>query len=450
VAERRVRWAFWVLLGLIIAAWGLRLYRLDAQSLWYDEGVTAQVVRQGLTGLTRWTADDIQPPLYYYIVAGWVRLAGASEWALRFPSAAWGVLIVPLIYALGRRLYGTMAGLLAALLVGGAPLYVYYSQEARMYTQLTALGLVVTYVLVRALQTGDDHARQRWWAAFAIAGLAAVYTHYFAFFLLVALALATAASFVLRPPLAVSHQPSAISHQPSATHDPSSIIRRSASCILHLAAEPILAVAVILVGYLPWLPFVFHRYQVDASYWQGQLKPGEALRHVWINFTLGAPQTTLERDAVRIGWGFAVVAALALVGLLCRGRRTVWATMVLLSYLLVPVVLILILSSRTPKFNPRYLMLASPAFWLLIATGLNTLIHPRSSLNPRSSPGPTAETAPHAAGGATVHENPFPPGVIPRSAVCDEESPPSQRWSLSWPSACPGPSPWGRHRGQGL
>ncbi len=364
--ERRTRW---ILLGLIVIAWAVRLYRLDAQSLWYDEGVTAQVARQGLVELTRWTADDIQPPLYYYVVAGWIRLVGASEWALRFPSAAWGLLIVPLMYALGRRLSRRPAGasvqspartgLVAALLASGAPLYMYYSQEARMYTQLTALGLMVTYALVRAAQSASASDRLCWWGAFTLAGLAAVYTHYFAFFLLLALLVAIA----LRPSPVVPH--------------PSSMILRRRPL-----AEPVLAFILIGLGYVPWLPFVLHRYQVDASYWQGQLKLGEALRHIWISFTLSAPQVMLEADAVRLGWGFAIVTALALMGLLWQGRDTAWATAILFSYLLVPVALILLLSSRTPKFNPRYLMLASPALWLLIAGGLNALFRPRNSGSP--------------------------------------------------------------------
>jgi hypothetical protein len=401
--------------------------------------------------------------LYYYVVAGWVRLAGASEWALRFPSAVWGVLIVPLIYALGRRLYDPAAGLLAALLAGGAPLYVYYSQEARMYTQLTALGLVVTYSLVRALQAGDGRARRRWWAAFTIASLAAVYTHYFAFFLLAALALATGYWLLTMNSLSLRQtQPvlPALDGRPGwpgpggkpwgqaqgATPSSPEFPLPRALFPRILLREALLAVAVILLGYLPWLPFVFHRYQVDASYWQGQLKLGEALRHVWINFTLGAPQTTLERDAVRVGWGFAAVAALALAGLLWRGRgrptgRTAWATTVLLSYLLMPVILILILSSRTPKFNPRYLMLASPAFWLLIAAGLSALISRWGSLSSRSFPGLTARTVPHAAGGATANENAPERDVMlpvlavrPGSGVCGAKHLRPRQVSLSWPS----------------
>ena len=61
---------------------------------------------------------------------------------------------------------------------------------------------------------------------------------------------------------------------------------------------------------------MLNRYAVDRSYWQGALKINEALRHVAISFTTGAPETMLERDAVRLlpWFGVAlVVAAGALV-----------------------------------------------------------------------------------------------------------------------------------------
>lgn len=80
----------WSMLGLLLFAFGLRMVRLDHQSLWYDEGVTATIAQRSLTELTTWTARDIQPPLYYYLVAFWGRFAGWSEWSLRFPSLFWG------------------------------------------------------------------------------------------------------------------------------------------------------------------------------------------------------------------------------------------------------------------------------------------------------------------------------------------------------------------------
>ena len=69
-----------------------------------------------------------------------------GEWTLRFPSVVFGVLTVPLMWAVGRRLMGRGAGVAAAWLTAVHPLYVYYAQEARMYTQLVFLSILAGYL----------------------------------------------------------------------------------------------------------------------------------------------------------------------------------------------------------------------------------------------------------------------------------------------------------------
>jgi len=156
----------WLFAAILLLAFVLRVYRLDIQSLWYDEAVTAQVAAQGVAELTRWTADDIQPPLYYYLVAGWTRLAGRGEWALRFPSVFFGTLTIALLWALARRLFGRgtrgrLSSLAAAALAGLSPLYVYYAQEARMYTLLTFLAGLAGYALLRAAAVNNANGEWR-------------------------------------------------------------------------------------------------------------------------------------------------------------------------------------------------------------------------------------------------------------------------------------------------
>ncbi len=378
---------------MLLLALALRVYRLDAQSLWYDEAVTAQVAGRGIAELTRWTADDIQPPLYYYVVAGWTRLAGRSEWALRFPSACFGILTVPLLWAAGRRLFGRRntgrwAAGLAALLAATLPLYVYYAQEARMYTLLTFLGALAGYALLRTTarkpgaedreqgtgareqatedrqqETEDKGARETssgrpggfaplvvratgstWWLVFVLAAAALLYTHYFGIFLLGAYGICWLAWWTL-----TAH----------------------ATRLRSLTAFAISALTIIVL-YLPWLPAMLNRYRADASYWRGALKLGEALRHVAINFSVAAPEMMLESEAVRLLPIFGGAFALALISLFWQGRHARQASLLLI-VLLVPIIAVLFLASRTPKFNPRYLMLASPAYVLLLAGGVSAL-----------------------------------------------------------------------------
>jgi len=320
-----------------LAAFALRTYRLDGQSLWYDEGVTASVAARGLVELTHWTAGDIQPPLYYYLMAGWGQLAGWSEWSLRFPSVFFGVLTVPLLATVAQRLTGERAAArLAALFAAFHPLLLYYSQEARMYALLVALGILAAYLLL--LATAAEQRRPHWaWLGYAVAGAAAAYTHYFAFFLLLGLSLAAAGALVQ--------------------------VRRGRG-ILWLSA----ANGAILLLYLPWINVMWRQLGGDRSYWTGELKLGEALQAVAVSFTSGA--TVLEQTALwlLLGYGLITAAALAMLWRTSGpGRRTLWYG---LWWLLTPVLAVLTLAVAVPKFNPRYVMLALPGLLLLWAGGL--------------------------------------------------------------------------------
>ncbi len=327
------------LLAVLLLAFTLATFRLDFQSLWYDEGVTAIVTQRGAAWLTTWTANDIQPPLYYYVVACWGRLAGWSEWALRFASAWFATLGVALIAVLAVRLSRSRhAGVLAALLAALHPLLVYYSQEARMYAQLTTLAILAAYLLVRLADASAFSWRG--WLAFVVVGTAAVYTHYFAAFLLIGLALA----FVL------------------------DLRRRQSSGSLaqKLRALFVAGVAILLL-YTPWLGAIVSQWREDRSYWTGTLKVHEALAKVAVAFTSG--ETVFEQTALWLLIGYAVLTALAIVNLLRSGSDGRRLLLYAGCWLLTPVLAVLVLAIAAPKFNARYVMEALPALLLIWGAG---------------------------------------------------------------------------------
>src|SRR5436309_16028875 len=119
----------WLSLGAVtLLAIGLRWFRIDAQSLWYDEGISAHQLVRSFPEIARAAALDTHPPLYYWTLKAWAEIFGSSEAALRSLSAGRGVMVVALTFLIGRRLFGTLAASVAAVLVAEAPLAVYYSQ----------------------------------------------------------------------------------------------------------------------------------------------------------------------------------------------------------------------------------------------------------------------------------------------------------------------------------
>lgn len=351
--EQEILW----LVAIPLAALGLRLYLLGKQSLWYDEGVTWYVSSMSLPELLRWTAADIQPPLYYLVTRFFIRLLGESEYALRFPAALFGVLLVPVTWRLARRLFGRETAFITAVIAAAGPVMVYYSQEARMYTLLALESALATWLLLRVLHGPDAPpaeparaplARSPYLpaAGYTLVAAAALYTHYFAAWLLLAHGL-----YFL--------------HQLIRQRWPRALVFQGGG----------IALGVTLL-FAPWLPTLLARWGDDPSYWPGALKLNEVGRKVLLSFTLGgAPEMVFEERAL------PRLLALSLLFLLCLAlflyRRPAEAglprasrNLLLLLWLILPPVLVILLSYQTPKFNPRYTLLAWPAFALILGGGL--------------------------------------------------------------------------------
>src|SRR5579862_4413148 len=80
-----------IIVGIFIAAVAVRVSTLSGQSLWPDEGFTAQIVTGPFSGvISSVRHTESTPPLYYLLEWLWVALAGHSEFALRMPSALLG------------------------------------------------------------------------------------------------------------------------------------------------------------------------------------------------------------------------------------------------------------------------------------------------------------------------------------------------------------------------
>jgi uncharacterized membrane protein len=139
------------LLLIVLAGVALRVYHLDAQSFWYDEGNSARIAERSLQLIIAGAAGDIHPPLYYIVLHYWRAVFGETEFALRMLSVLCGVGLVIFTYLLARRLFNPRVGLIAAALLACSPFAIYYSQEARMYVMLAFEAVVSTWALTGIL-----------------------------------------------------------------------------------------------------------------------------------------------------------------------------------------------------------------------------------------------------------------------------------------------------------
>lgn len=210
---------------MVALAFVVRVIGIAHQSLWLDEAFSVFLASHRLPQILSFVASsDAHPPLYYLILHTWMALFGASPAAVRWLSLVASVAATLVTYLVGRKVASHNVALLATLFMALSSFQVWYAQETRMYALTTLATLVALYGLVRAL----DDFRPASWSLYAGGMLVACYLDYSAFY--VALAVVVWFWFVGR-------------HR-------------------HGVAMPFIAsTALVIVGYLPWLPSFFQQLQ---------------------------------------------------------------------------------------------------------------------------------------------------------------------------------------------
>jgi mannosyltransferase len=163
----------WALAGIVLVAAALRWHGLGEEP-WYDEIWTHLRCTALSFGELAATYDSQNHHILYSLLAKLsLEAFGDSTLALRLPAAAFGVLGIVAVYALGREVASRREGLFAAALLAVAYHHVWFSQNARGYTALACWCAVATWLLLRAL--ADDS--RSLWLIYGVAGALAAYTH---------------------------------------------------------------------------------------------------------------------------------------------------------------------------------------------------------------------------------------------------------------------------------
>lgn len=378
---------------ILLIGFGLRLFRLGAESLWYDETVSLLLARSDLGEITRHTAGDIHPPFYYYLLHFWGEFTGWSEFSSAFLSLLFGVLIIALVYRLSQEWLtfpinsapaswpgargGLGVALVASSLIAISPFNVWYSQEVRMYTLGAALGLLSVHYLRRMLTVPDLRLTDL--VAYVTFTALGIYTlYYFAFLLLfeyLYVAVLLAAQW---------------SDRRQSSQRLSPVVKRFAASQLAIA-----------ILYLPWLPTAF-RQATDPPVppWR-DLTPlpnmlGESFSALVLGQsvepTLAAPFLLLvlalilylffrqDRERRKVGTQFGLTSSaqppVPLGTPLTDGdsrfslqpQRSI--AIFLLSYSLIPLLAIFVLSLWKPLYHVRYVFTYSPGFYILLALAI--------------------------------------------------------------------------------
>ncbi len=365
---------------IILGGFALRLYRLGADSLWYDETVSAHLASKSIPDLIAHTARDIHPPGYYALLHIWTQLVGDTEFALAFFSLVFGVLLIPLTYTLARRLLGRAVALWATLLVAISPFNLWYSQEVRMYTLGAVLGLVTLWCASKITthppnqpinQPTNNPIERRCLTGYILAAAVGLYVLYYFGFLLVTLNLLMIGYLLWN--------------------------RRFRTLGTWLLAQ-----VAVLILYLPWLPIAWQQAtNPPVPPWRGFIPFHKVLLEAWTALSLGQSVQPSQVWPILLVTGILFLLAL-LPGIGESGNREIGKSgnqeirksgnqeirksgnreigespisnlqspVLLIAYTFAPLLLIYLASLITPLYHVRYVFTYAPAFYILLGAGL--------------------------------------------------------------------------------
>lgn len=321
--------------GILLVGLGLRMYRLTgnlySDEVWIITTATSKFSDFLLEPLQDW----VHPPLFHFLARAWVYAVGFEDHSIRIMAMIFGVLSIPLIYAIGRRISGARCGIVAATLLALSPSHIYHSQYGRHYSLFVFLVLVsmCTFFEIYA-----HPANRKYFALYTVATTLLVYTHYFGWMIVACQSL-----FFI-------------------------------SCRSQFIKRWAAVQAMILFAYAPWVYFMLKAAAKTPS--SDQIVPHIA----WIEPpALWEPFRTLAIFNGTISFPHQAILGTAFVGgifalsmrELFRKEKTIHdEVLILLSYVVIPFFLVFIVSyALQPIWILRAMMLSLPAYYLLISLG---------------------------------------------------------------------------------
>jgi uncharacterized membrane protein len=320
--------------GLLLLAAFLRLETYDQRPLWFDERETRklslEVEASGLVGLAR--GDSFEHPTLYPLIISWFIHSIDPIAAIRLPSVVCGVGNVALMIWLGTLLFDRRVGLVAGTLLAFSVYHINYSQDGRAYMLLLVLTLGQYLSLLGFWQS----QKRSHLLPFPVLALCSVYIHHLGVLIqgslvLTSIALAT-----------VDLSRGDIAERP-----------------VVLRKMMLLASVWFLIGlvYLPQLLNI-------ASWFDGVQRASPFTLSLSFRFF----HEILARWGSGGGWSAAVYALLFAIGAAAMWKQAK-VGIILSIWLAFPFVIFALIPFRH-FFDLRYVMMALPAFFFLVANGI--------------------------------------------------------------------------------
>jgi hypothetical protein len=137
-------------------------------TLWFDEAFSRHFAKLPFGQMIEGLRPDVHPPLHAIALHYWMRIFGDGVTAMRSMSLVASLAGLVVLALLARALFDKRTAFLAMTIAALSPLMAYYGADARMYAALFLLSTLSSLALWRWLKGSEGDRRIWFWASFAL------------------------------------------------------------------------------------------------------------------------------------------------------------------------------------------------------------------------------------------------------------------------------------------
>lgn len=334
-----------LLLIVLCVAVSIRTVLLE-QSFWLDEAAQAIESMRPL-GEQLNIAADFQPPLYHLVVYLFARV-GSDEWWLRLASVIPGVFSILLTYLIGKEVFGkkggVLVGTLAAAFLAFSSFHVYYSQELRPYMFAGFWGTLSWFFL---LKMEKRQASAKYAVLYGLSTVGGLYSMYVYPFLWV----------------------SQVAY----------VLFRKKNIVRYMKIWAVSAAA-----FIPWVPSFLEQFSIGNALrstlpgWQDVVSTPQwkSLPLIFLKFTSGVVafgHSPMAKIYAVLGAVFVILVLKFITADLFYRKPAKKQLFPLFIWLVVSLGSAWLVSFAVPVLSPKRAVFAQPAFFLLLAYGLQRM-----------------------------------------------------------------------------
>lgn len=304
-------------------------------SVWQDEAYTMNILRNDFVGIVKTTADDVHPPLYYFIAKIFTMCFGYSVPTVKLVSIVPVILIMLFVWIKTKKLFPekyTTITIVFCLLIGFIPAAFVQNVELRMYTWAM---FFVTCSGIFAYELYLDPKDKKILALFVLTGILSAYTHYYACVTECFIYLFLVANLIIK----------------------------------HKALKEVLIIINLTIAfYLPWLPIFINQFVIVRDYWWLNVFNAETILYI-IKYPFNSEFTNIFLILVII-----IITEIVISLLRNKRDKEMWfASLCILSFALMVATGCITSLLLRPIFVAKYMYTAIGLLFLGLSTAITEI-----------------------------------------------------------------------------